>query len=562
MHQGKAEGSTDGRDLSQRQAALSFPRPVVSGTLVVGKFGPHGDRWSEASLGGFLASSLRWPEARLATRTIVLAAVVTLSIAIAAAVVTSMRFSFTGAVIVAIGASAAVSIATAAFARFRQVQSPPPPEEQAAALRIQAIVSSLLERYGMEEPEINPPVKLIDTSGAPIGNDLDRRLAVAQTTSSEFFLSQFVDRPRLTVILGESGAGKTSLLLRLTHRMLLDRSEDRRDLIPLFFKCRDWTDEYDSFYKWVIATAQKSYGIPVHISDYWIRSGRLFIALDGLHELPPDCFAEFSGAINSWIQAAEGTRLAISSTMQPGIADLVRSLGVDQLCVIQPLPDSDIQRSLDRTLSRLNFRDDVPAVQAMDRWMQGLISRNSHLRGPALVGLLAEAIGESEQLPDDGTQRRTDSNDPADVAFLVANSFFSRSEFGAARDAYSAITRLPHSRWHVPAYTLLATCLYLLGDVNEASDKMIESVALRLQESIRATPDAVEPLSKDELQCLAAVPFDTSLDIVQISSAASLPLSRSRQVLQTLRERGLIETVANTGDMARFRRSATATTSR
>ena len=70
---------------------------------------------------------------------------------------------------------------------------------------------------------------------------------------------------------------------------------------------------------------------------------------------------------------------------------------------------------------------------------------------------------------------------------------------------------------------------------------MVESVALRLQESIRATPDVIEPLSEEEVQCLAAVPLDLSFDIAQISSAASLPFSLSRQALQTLRERGLVD---------------------
>ena len=269
--------------------------------------------------------------------------------------------------------------------------------------------------------------------------------------------------------------------------MLLDRQKDNRSFIPLFFKCRDWSDDYSTFHKWITTTAHRSYNVPSHVTDYWIRSGRLFVALDGLHELPPNCYDGFSAAINSWIQAAEGTRLAISSTMESSVAELVRSLGVDQLCVIQPLPSSNIQTVLRRTLSRLSFQEDVPAAratdiaQAMDIWMQGLISRNRHLRGPALVGLLAEAIGESKQLPDDADQQMG-SKDPAFVAFLVANSFFSRGDFAAARDAYHTITRLSHSRWHVPAYTLLATCLYLLGDIDKASDTMVESVALRLQE--------------------------------------------------------------------------------
>ena len=165
----------------------------------------------------------------------------------------------------------------------------------------------------------------------------------------------------------------------------------------------------------------------------------------------------------------------------------MRSLGVDRVCVIQPLPDLELQRLLRRTLSKLNFQVEVPAVREMDLWMHDLILRNEQLRGPALIGLLSEAIEESEQLPDD-IERHVDNQDPASVAFLVANSFFSRGDFAAARDSYGAITRLGHSRWRVSAYILLATCLYLLGDVEKASDTMIEAVSVRLHESVRATP--------------------------------------------------------------------------
>lgn len=560
VHRSKAEGRGDGQDHARHHAAVSLSSSATPGTAVAGRFGPHRDRWALANLSNLLTAGQRSQEERIATPTVASAAVASLGIAVAA-VATTASVTFAGAVAAAVGATFTASLTARAFTRFRQAQSPAPEEEQAAILRIQSIVSSLLERYGMEKPEINPPVKLIDTSGTPISNDIDGRLAAVKATSSEFFLSQLVDRPRLTVILGESGSGKTSLLLRLAQRMLLDRPDDRRGLIPLFFKCRDWSDEYDSFYKWVTANALKSYDVPLHISDYWIRSGRLFIALDGLHELPPNCFEEFSKEVSSWIRAAEGTRLAISSTMEPEIRELIRSLGADQLCAIQPLPTADIRRLLRRTLSRLSFREEVPAVRAMDGWMQDLISRNDQLRGPALVGLLAEAIGEAKQLPDN-TELPVDSKDPADVTFLLANSFFSRGDFTSAQDAYRAITRLPRSRWQIPAYALLATCLYLLGNVDQASDAMLEAVTLRLHESVRATPEAVENLSEDEMQCLAVVPFDKSLDIVQISSASGLPLSRSREALWALRERGLVETAAYSDDRARFRRSATAAASR
>lgn len=480
----------------------------------------------------------------------------TFVIAVTAAALTSTHLAFVGALGVAAGVLLVSSVTSAALVRFRQDQRPTPAEEAAAILRVQTIVSSLRERYGLKESEIDPPVKVIDASGATSENDLDHSLSLAEIKSSELFLSQVAAKPRLTIILGELGAGKTSLLLRLTYRMLRDRSE--RELVPLFIKCRDWSDEYRTFDKWVTTAALKSYGIPLHVSDYWIRSGKIFIALDGLHELPPDSYEAFRNAINSWIQAAEGTRLAISSGMQPSVADLIRSLKIDQICVIQPLPDSYLQDLIQSTLSRLNLQNDVPKARAMTVWVQELISQNRHLRGPALVGLLAEAIAESKQLLDDAKQP-IGSDDPASVTFRVANSFFSRGDFTAAEEAYRAITRLPHSRWHIPAYTLLGTCQYLLGDVDRASETMIEAVTLRLRETIRATPEVVKPLSDEEIQCLAAVPFDVSFDVIQISNAASLPLSQSREALWTLRERGLVETVAGARDKARFRRSVTDT---
>jgi hypothetical protein len=537
---------------------------------MTGGFSPRSEQWREARTDDYLLESLRSPQDQFAVGTAALASVLVFVLALAAALLTAKQhFSFSISLVAAVIATAAAVGVAVTLGRFRQHQRrPSPAEERAATLRIQAIVSSLLDRYGMEEPEINPPVKLVDVSGYPSGNDLDARLATARATSSEYFLSELAERPGLTFILGDAGSGKTSLLLRLTYRMILARTQDSRENsrepIPLFFKCRDWSDEYGSFRKWITAAALKSYDIPAHLSDYWIRSGQLFIALDGLHEVPLDRLEDFSTSVRTWVEAADGTRLAISSVMRPDLAAAVRLLGVDQLCVIQPLPDADMQRLLRDTLQRLRARTGVPPAkeQQMDIWMRGLISRNRAMRGPALVGLLAAAIEEAGQLPD-GVEEAAEGRDPAAFAFRVANSFFSRGDLAAARDAYDAIKRRPHSRWHIQAYTLFATCLYLLGDVEEASGAMMEAVALRLQESIRATPGNVfEPLSEEELHCLAAVPFDRSFDIAQISSAASIPLSRSRQALRTLRERGLVETVAGTDDRARFRRSIPAPSSR
>lgn len=499
-----------------------------------------------------------WPGVPLQVTAVLFAAATALAIAIGGIFVASRYQGFSASVIIAAASLLLASLTSAWLVSFRRDHRPSQAEQQAALHRIRSITSSLLERHGIEDTEIDPPVKLVDTSEKANTYDFEKLIAATSSTSSEFFLAQFMDVPRYTVILGEHGSGKTSLLLRLASRMLTDRPKGSSEFIPLFLKCRDWSESYGSFHKWITIRALHAYKLPVHVTDYWIRTGKLFIGLDGFDELPSDQIDSFSGAVSAWVKAAEGTRLAISARLdRDGARDFLRAVRPEQICVIQPLPDSDIRRYLLDSFSKLSFPTRALDVVAMDAWMRNLVSRQDYLRGPALVGMLAEAVEESEQLPgvnDEGVI----TNDPVLATFLVANSYFWDGKFKAAEEIYGAVTRLAHSRWHVPAYTLRATCLYLLGEVDQASNMMLESVALRLQESIQATPDVVGPLSAVEAKCLAALPASLSLDLAQVSSAAHLPISLSRSVLQSLRERGLVETAEHTEDRARFRRSSVA----
>ena len=228
-HKSEAKGRDAGRDRSQSRATITLPGSAAAlGAVVTDRFGSYVHRWSQTSLGYSLVPS----RGRLATRTVAFAATATLAIALAVAIGTSTHISFTHAVIVAFGAALQPPSPlrlSRAFVKIRKclmLKSKP----LSCAFR-QRFPHS--ERYGIEQPDINPPVKLVDTHGDPSNSDISRRMAMAETTSSDFFLSQLVNRPRLTVILGESGAGKTSLLLRLTYRMLLDRQKDNRSFIPL-----------------------------------------------------------------------------------------------------------------------------------------------------------------------------------------------------------------------------------------------------------------------------------------------------------------------------------------
>lgn len=482
-------------------------------------------------------------------------AIFAIVIAISIATFSSHQITFPESILVALAAFALVSIVAAAIAQFFRDQQPSAAAEQAAIARIHTSVDSLLSRYGMDQPVIDPPVKFLDTPDQRNQKKLESLLEDTESTSIDAFMAQAARSAKVTLILGDYGSGKTSLLLKLTKRILNDSKSGNLDLIPLFFKSKDWSEEYGSFHQWIVASAFESYRIPTDIADYWIRKGKLFVALDGLHEVLPERYDRFCIEIRRWAEAASGTRMAISASFSVATAQtLAGKIRVDQLCVLQPLPAVDFQRYLQEILSRLSIDSDRERIEQMDQSVIRLFDQREYLRGPALVGLLGEALVETRQLPG-SHENPADDDDPALVAFQIANDFFNDRDYSAAIKAYTAITNMPRSRWHTSAYTLLGTCFYMTGDTQRANDAILESVSLRLQQSIQANPNEIEALSDVELKCLDAIPVNTSYDIAQIGSAAGLPISQARDALRVLRERGLVETVEETEERPRFRRS-------
>ncbi|MEV0380432.1 helix-turn-helix domain-containing protein [Nonomuraea sp. NPDC050643] len=97
---------------------------------------------------------------------------------------------------------------------------------------------------------------------------------------------------RRIVVLGEGGAGKTSLLLMLT-RELLDTAGPR-DPVPVILRLNSWNPGKEPFKAWLqrrlrhefpcLADA-KLFG--AHAARDLVRAGRVLPLLDGLDELPP-----------------------------------------------------------------------------------------------------------------------------------------------------------------------------------------------------------------------------------------------------------------------------------
>jgi len=109
-------------------------------------------------------------------------------------------------------------------------------------------------------------------------------------TMAEAFLT--LTRQRL-VVLGESGAGKTTLAVLLTLDLLTRRIKEAGEgPVPVILPLETWNAERDHLHTWLAARiAEEHPGLPRidgrHPAERLVSEGKILPVLDGLDELPP-----------------------------------------------------------------------------------------------------------------------------------------------------------------------------------------------------------------------------------------------------------------------------------
>ncbi|MEO3816597.1 hypothetical protein [Plantactinospora sp. B24E8] len=129
---------------------------------------------------------------------------------------------------------------------------------------------------------VGPPVadhwSNIRVDGVPTPLDLDGCLDLRHPDALHQVLTDRRLRGRI-VILGEPGAGKTSLLLREALRLLQARTPE--DRVPVLLRLPTWNPDEQTLEQWVTSRLATDYGYRRSIP-----TGKLFPLLDGLDEMP------------------------------------------------------------------------------------------------------------------------------------------------------------------------------------------------------------------------------------------------------------------------------------
>jgi MFS family permease/DNA polymerase III delta prime subunit len=90
---------------------------------------------------------------------------------------------------------------------------------------------------------------------------------------------------QMLLILGESGAGKTTTLLELTYD-LVKRAEQGLDYrIPIVFNLSSWAGKSQTIADWLVEELNSKYKVPKSIGQDWVKKQELLLLLDGLDEV-------------------------------------------------------------------------------------------------------------------------------------------------------------------------------------------------------------------------------------------------------------------------------------
>ena len=106
---------------------------------------------------------------------------------------------------------------------------------------------------------------------------------------------------RQLLILGEPGAGKTTMMLELAEDLLKRAIADKVEPIPVLLSLSSWKNPQQSIFEWLVGELKSKYGIRQDLAQQWLKKNQLLPLLDGLDEVTPQHQKACAVALNAWL---------------------------------------------------------------------------------------------------------------------------------------------------------------------------------------------------------------------------------------------------------------------
>ena len=212
---------------------------------------------------------------------------------------------------------------------------------------------------------------------------------------------------RRILLLGASGMGKTTTLLRTAQKLILEAQADENAPVPLLSDLSKWKDKtvstryrrlpiarsrtssqtYSataSIKNWLISNLQED-GVPEEIARLWVDNGCVALLLDGLDEVDhPDHRTSLIEAINGYIGEKRYFKIPVVISSRSSVYERRNGkqetwLVVDGVVELQPLTDQQINDCLS-----------VPKATALRKAVPNEADFNDLARAPLTLSMLTQ----------------------------------------------------------------------------------------------------------------------------------------------------------------------------
>jgi hypothetical protein len=146
------------------------------------------------------------------------------------------------------------------------------------------------------------------------------------------------------LILGEPGAGKTTMLLKLVKELIEER-QDPLAPIPVVFNLSSWAEKQPPLEEWLVEDLSRNYDVSKNQGHIWVDNDELSLFLDGLDEVREEVRGACVSAINAFREARASVDVCVCCRRQEYEA-LPVQLALNGAVLLRPLTAAQVESYL------------------------------------------------------------------------------------------------------------------------------------------------------------------------------------------------------------------------
>lgn len=161
-------------------------------------------------------------------------------------------------------------------------------------------------------------------------------------------LQAFDDAGQELLILGEPGAGKSTVLFELALQLIMRAENDEQHALPVIVPLSSWALKRLPLQNWLAEQISQIYDISLQLCECWVNEQQFLPLLDGLDEMDeaarPDCIA----AINAYHREHPGMLVVCSRAAEYDALTQRQRLAFKEAVIVEPLSKEQVDAALVR----------------------------------------------------------------------------------------------------------------------------------------------------------------------------------------------------------------------